>query len=334
MTDWICLLTQRAGWGCSRCALQLHEMSTGHGGPTAYRPRHIWLRRTCQKVLCSLLLECLCSSFFQEFLPDSKIAVDSICNVFITDVKGGKQMESWVPDSGYCRGCGGGGRLLATTEGGRLMDCSLVLASPSVRIQLESVNVTGTGVLHQHNSCVSGYNYSCLQFWVNAVLTTPWRLYHCSTTCQLKKLNSQWKTILWWTLYSVLLQCIVRSNMTNHHLSKMPLLFIRFSSPRPLPGAHWHRRATSAAHAAQWPTGTCVREVRATLWVPCNSGQFWGYTQRKPPCPLRDDSVAIPWQSTCYSFLWLMKGLQLLRYFDKSATLCAVHLSLELPFTL
>jgi len=32
--------------------------------------------------------------FFQEFVPDSKITVDSICNVFISNVKWAKQMGS------------------------------------------------------------------------------------------------------------------------------------------------------------------------------------------------------------------------------------------------
>lgn len=74
--------------------------------------------------------------------------VDSICNVFITDKKGTKQVESQVPSSGYCTDSGGVGCFLDTSEGGSLTDGSVVLSSPSVQTWLESVNFTATGKMH------------------------------------------------------------------------------------------------------------------------------------------------------------------------------------------
>lgn len=106
---------QQEAWGCSRCMLQLPKMSTGHRELTACRPRHAWLRRICQKVCCSVLLECLCSIFFQGFLPNSKIA----------------QMQSYCTGRGSC--------FLATAEGESFTEGSLVLASPSIQTQLDEL---------------------------------------------------------------------------------------------------------------------------------------------------------------------------------------------------
>lgn len=109
------LLMQQVGWGCSRCMLQLSKMSTGHRGPAAYRPRHVWLRRICQKLCCSVLLEYLCSIFFQEILPNSKIA----------------ETQS------YCTGRGGGSCFLAAIEGKSLTDGRL--PCPAISFNSNSV---------------------------------------------------------------------------------------------------------------------------------------------------------------------------------------------------
>lgn len=85
-------------------------MSTGHWRPAACRPRHVWWRRSCQKVCCSVLLECVCSIFFQELLPNCKTAQTQSC----------------------CTGRGGGSCFSATAEGESLTDSSLVLASPEL----------------------------------------------------------------------------------------------------------------------------------------------------------------------------------------------------------
>lgn len=106
---------QQVGWGCSRCMLQLSKMSTGHRGPAAYRPRHVWLRRICQKLCCSVLLEYLCSIFFQEILPNSKIA----------------ETQS------YCTGRGGGSCFLAAIEGKSLTDGRL--PCPAISFNSNSV---------------------------------------------------------------------------------------------------------------------------------------------------------------------------------------------------
>lgn len=174
-------------------------------------------------------------------------------------------MEIWVTNSGYCRGCEGGSCFLAPTFNCSFTDGSLVLASPLVQNQLESMNFTETRVLHQHNSHVSGCNYNCLQFWVNAVLTTLWRLYHCPITYQLKQLNLQWKPTSGEPFTQFCCSVTFCADMTNHHLSKAPLRFISLSNPRTLSCAHWHWRVASRAHTASWPIWTCVREVRARV---------------------------------------------------------------------
>lgn len=104
----------------------------------------------------------------------------------------------------------------------------------------------------------------------------------------------------------------------------MPQPFITFQAPELCPvliGTEGHSSCSSMANLS-----LCERSVPDPTAL-CLRSALRIQPERATMSPERQFSIN-PDSSAHYSFLWLMKELQLHRYFDKSATLYTVHLDL------